>query len=411
MAMAVSIVYMMSADGSIGQEEIGQLETMVGEFEGLQEFALKIVRKIKRSDFLNQAKHVLDKQQRLCVLLNVCDSMMSDESIGILEDKLFVSMLDAFSVKDSAFKKYYEVLELKNIKPFNVSSFEYSIEHIRTLSQQEQKGIVIDELDDQADVEISIQRTMDNNTEKVTNDFGSKDEIQKVKNNATHQLENQKVLDVKIDPNLQKVLSSADPNINFQFIGEGSISDKLKITSTDGRVENLQKVLNELSDKLNKFEAKNKSLLNVARVNANNESSTKSTFKKNENQVNKPKISSEAVKDNLQPIANKAVKANKLTVSKEAINDNYQAVASDAVANNKSGVAKERFEDNLQPATDKSNAVNNFANAKEAFKDNKQPIISSSELVKKVGEAKEITVDNLQLIEIEPFNNCRQITA
>jgi uncharacterized tellurite resistance protein B-like protein len=66
LAMAVSIVYMMSADGSIGQEEIGQLETMVGEFEGLQQFALQFVRKIKRSDFLNEAKHVLDKQQRLC---------------------------------------------------------------------------------------------------------------------------------------------------------------------------------------------------------------------------------------------------------------------------------------------------------------------------------------------------------
>ncbi|MEI6470129.1 MAG: hypothetical protein WCO72_11715, partial [Betaproteobacteria bacterium] len=131
LAMAVSIVYMMSADGSIGQEEIGQLEAMVGEFEGLQEFALQFVRKIKRGDFLSQAKHALDKPQRLCVLLNVCDSMMSDESIGMLEDKLFVTMLDAFAVKESAFKKYYEVLELKNIKPFDVSDFEYSIEHVR----------------------------------------------------------------------------------------------------------------------------------------------------------------------------------------------------------------------------------------------------------------------------------------
>jgi hypothetical protein len=98
-----------------------------------------LLEKVKRNDFLSQAKHVLDKQQRLCVLLNVCDSMMSDESVGILEDKLFVTMLDAFAVKESAFKKYYEVLELKNIKPFDVSNFEYSIEHVRALSQQEQK--------------------------------------------------------------------------------------------------------------------------------------------------------------------------------------------------------------------------------------------------------------------------------
>jgi len=256
LAMAVSIVYMISADGSIGQEEIGQLESMISEFEGLQQYALQFVRKIKRNDFLNEAKHVLDKQQKLCVLLNVCDSMMSDESVGVLEDKLFVSMLDAFSVKESSFKKYYEVLELKNIKSFDVSSFEYSIEHIRALSQQEQKGIVVEGLGDQSDVGIGIQRTMDSNTEKVTNDFGSNDNIQKVQGNATHELDRQRVLEIKVDPNLQKVLGGSDLDKNIQSITNGNNAAVLKLAPIEDRVENLQKVVDELSDKLNQFEAK-----------------------------------------------------------------------------------------------------------------------------------------------------------
>ena len=421
LAMAVSIVYMMSADGTIGQEEIGQLETMIGEFEGLQQYALQFVRKVKRNDFLSQAKHVLDKQQRLCVLLNVCDSMMSDESVGILEDKLFVTMLDAFAVKESAFKKYYEVLELKNIKPFDVSNFEYSIEHVRALSQQEQRGIVVEGLDDQSEIRIGIQRTMESNTEKVTNDFGSADEIHKVQDNATHELEKQRVLEIKVDPNLQRVLDGSDVDKNIQAVGGAGNASILKIAPIDDRVENLQKVVDELSEKLNKFEAKNKSLLNNVRANANKEASKEPSFDNQANDANKAKVASEAVKDNLQSaasqktgeaneatVAKEAIKdnkqaiassqalANKAAVAKDAIKDNKQAIASPSVSTNKAGVAKETIEDNLQSAADIGNEANKAAAAKEAIKDNHQAIASGAVSTNKAGVAKEAIKENLQ---------------
>ena len=426
LAMAVSIVYMMSADGSIGQEEIGQLESMIGEFEGLQQYALQFVRKIKRNDFLNEAKHVLDKQQKLCVLLNVCDSMMSDESVGVLEDKLFVSMLDAFSVKESSFKKYYEVLELKNIKSFDVSSFEYSIEHIRALSQQEQKGIVVEGLDDQSDVGIGIQRTMDSNTEKVTNDFGSNDNIQKVQGNATHELDRQRVLEIKVDPNLQKVLGGSDLDKNIQGISNGNNAAVLKLAPIEDRVENLQKVVDELSDKLNQFEAKNKSLLNNVRANANKDSAKEPSFAKQASEANKATVAKEAIKDNKQAIASAASvanktgvakeliednlqsvpdnanAANKAAVTKEAIKDNKQAIASADPATNKAGVAKEAIEDNLQSVKDKANVANKATVAKEAIKDNKQVMASADPATNKAGVAKETIEDNLQSVPTQP---------
>lgn len=382
LAMAVSIVYMMSADGNIGQEEIGQLETMIGEFEGLQQYALQFVRKVKRSDFLSQAKLALDKQQRLCVLLNVCDSMMSDESVGMLEDKLFMSMLDAFSVKESAFKKYYEVLELKNIKPFDVSDFEYCIEHIRTLSQQEQKGIVVEGLDEQSEVGVGIQRTMDSNTEKVTNDFGSSDDIHKVQENATHELEKQRFLEIKVDPNLQKVLGGSDSDKNIQAVNGSSSSAILKTSPLDDRVENLQKVLDELSQKLNKFETKNKSLLNNVRANTNKESSRDPAFENQDSKANKTRVANEAVKDNLQSLASQKVdEVNKATVAKEAIKDNKQAIASSQTL------------------------VNKAAFAKEPIQDNKQAIASSAVAANKAGVAKEAIEDNLQSIAVNPVNS------
>lgn len=391
LAMAVSIVYMMSADGNIGQEEIGQLETMIGEFEGLQQYALQFVRKVKRSDFLSQAKLALDKQQRLCVLLNVCDSMMSDESVGMLEDKLFMSMLDAFSVKESAFKKYYEVLELKNIKPFDVSDFEYCIEHIRTLSQQEQKGIVVEGLDEQSEVGVGIQRTMDSNTEKVTNDFGSSDDIHKVQENATHELEKQRFLEIKVDPNLQKVLGGSDSDKNIQAVNGSSSSAILKTSPLDDRVENLQKVLDELSQKLNKFETKNKSLLNNVRANTNKESSRDPAFENQDSKANKTRVANEAVKDNLQSLASQKVdEVNKATVAKEAIKDNKQAIASSQTLVNKAAVAKEPIQDNKQAIASSAVAANKAGLKKEAIEDNLQsiavnPVNSNDASVAKVG--------------------------
>ena len=391
LAMAVSIVYMMSADGNIGQEEIGQLETMIGEFEGLQQYALQFVRKVKRSDFLSQAKLALDKQQRLCVLLNVCDSMMSDESVGMLEDKLFMSMLDAFSVKESAFKKYYEVLELKNIKPFDVSDFEYCIEHIRTLSQQEQKGIVVEGLDEQSEVGVGIQRTMDSNIEKVTNDFGSSDDIHKVQENATHELEKQRFLEIKVDPNLQKVLGGSDSDKNIQAVNGSSSSAILKTSPLDDRVENLQKVLDELSQKLNKFETKNKSLLNNVRANTNKESSRDPAFENQDSKANKTRVANEAVKDNLQSLASQKVdEVNKATVAKEAIKDNLQAIASSQTLVNKPAVAKEPIQDNKQAIASSAVAANKAGLKKEAIEDNLQsiavnPVNSNDASVAKVG--------------------------
>ena len=355
--------------------------------------------------------------------------MMSDESVGMLEDKLFVSMLDAFSVKESAFKKYYEVLELKNIKPFDVSDFEYSIEHVRALSKQKQKGIVVEGLDDQSEVGDGIQRTMDSNTEKVTNDFGSSDDIHKVQENATHELENQRFLDIKVDPNLQKALGGSDADKNIQAVNGSSSSAILKTSPLDDRVENLQKVVDDLSEKLNKFETKNKNLLNNVRVSTNKESSREPAFENQESKANKAKVAKAAVKDNLQSLASQqaeetnkltvakeAIKdnkqaiassqtmANKATVAKETIKDNNQAIASSAVSSNKAGVKKEAIEDNLQPALDKANTANKASVAKEAIKDNNQAIASSTVASNKARVKKEAIEDNLQSIAVKPVN-------
>jgi hypothetical protein len=275
---------------------------------------------------------------------------------------------------------------------------------------------------------------MDSITERVTNDFGSDDTIHQVQDNATHELENQRLLDIKVDPNLQEVLSGSDDDENIQAIGGASISTVLKVAPTEDRVENLQKVVDELSTKLNKFEAKNKSLLNNIRASTDKKSSKDPAFDNRASETNKAKVANEATKDNLQSVnagasaanktlvakdgvkdnlqsaaekaketnkavvAKEAIKDNKAAVAKEAIKDNKQTIASSSAGANKAGVAKEAIEDNLQSAAEKANEVNKASVAKEAIKDNNQAIASSSAGANKAGVAKEAIEDNLQSV-------------
>ena len=86
-ALAISLLYMLTADGSIGEQEIGQLEAVIGEFEGLQNVAIKYVRTVKLKQFLDEASALLRPEQKIYILTNVCDSMLSDGEVALLEDK------------------------------------------------------------------------------------------------------------------------------------------------------------------------------------------------------------------------------------------------------------------------------------------------------------------------------------
>jgi hypothetical protein len=173
----------------------------------------------------------------------------------------------------------------------------------------------------------------------------------------------------------------------------------LKTSPLDDRVENLQKVVDELSEKLNKFETKNKNLLNNVRVSTNKESSREPAFENQESKANKAKVAKAAVKDNLQSLASQqAEETNKLTVAKEAIKDNKQAIASSQTMANKATVAKETIKDNNQAIASSAVASNKAGVKKEAIEDNKQAIASSQTPANKATVEKEAIEDNNQAI-------------
>jgi uncharacterized tellurite resistance protein B-like protein len=271
LALAASLLYMMTSDGSIGTEEIGQLEAVLGEFEGLQQIALTYVRAVKRSEFLKVAAPLLSEKQKLYILTNVCDSMLADGNVAALEDKLFVSILKAFGFSEKTFQPYYQVIEAKNIKPFDTSKFKLSTQHTRLMSGDGAEGEVFDNIvvdgksiqkagesatvaPDQPIVNGAaaqggmgsvIHRTMQDNVANVNQDFGGEDNIVKVGLNATDQLNLQKVGQASVAANLQNV-SAPQASANVQTLTtDGPANDNRQQLPGAAHVDNRQNIEGE----------------------------------------------------------------------------------------------------------------------------------------------------------------------
>jgi uncharacterized tellurite resistance protein B-like protein len=240
LALGASLLYMMAADGTIATEEIGQLQTVIGEFKGLQEAALKQVRSVKLPEFLKRVTPSLSPDVKLYILTNVCDSMMADGDVDALESKIFQTMLAGYGHDNASFKPYYQSIKVKNIKTFSASVLKPKLIYSNVASGQDQdeKGVRFNR--DQSFQEDAAQaggkpgttspkgpvisnvlpgqegthagnRTMQDNIEKVSQGFGDEDRIHQVQDNALADQNIQGLKSSDIDDNIQTVDGHAPP--------------------------------------------------------------------------------------------------------------------------------------------------------------------------------------------------------
>jgi uncharacterized tellurite resistance protein B-like protein len=300
-ALAASLLYMLTADGSIGAEEIGQLEAVIGEFEGLQNVALKYVRSVKLKPFLDEARATLKREQKLYILTNVCDSMLADGSVARLEDKVFLAMVNAFGFDERSFAPYYQVFETKNFKPFecsfkNRAVFQHAssagIEKIE-LSNPDlaaNQGIWASLRVGDADMGSSISQTMQENIQSVENSFGDQANVELVALNATDAFNLQKIeaealsasrlkIDGDADDGLNRQKLTQDQNSgNRQLLDQDSSALNRQAVSSDGsaphfeeldteaRVQNIFEVVGVVNERLDHFERQHFSFLEVGRA-------------------------------------------------------------------------------------------------------------------------------------------------
>lgn len=302
LALACALLYMLTSDGAIGAREVGQLEAVLGEFEGLQKAALTYVRSVKMKAFLDEASVVLQPEQKLFILTNVCDSMLADGEVASIEDKLFMSMLHSFGYNEASFARFHQVIETKNVKPFNTNDFKNRVKHERVTGNDQAEGEVFDnklsdpkllgvtaELRDAmsdgllgasaAELEMSqfISRQMLQNKQNLANNFNGQDNIAKVKSNATDGL-NLQTIDVAADDlNRQKVDASAlaknnqviesdSAEVNRQQLDLETLGKHKEILDVEVRAQNIQEVVGQVNKKLDHFEQKNLSFLAIGRA-------------------------------------------------------------------------------------------------------------------------------------------------
>lgn len=114
LALAVGLLFMMAADGEIESEEIGQLQSVVGGDQELIQTAVKYLRSVNYEQFLSAANALLNPQQKLCVLINMADSLLSDGHADTSEQRTFVQALNSFGMSEDGFKPYFETIVTKN---------------------------------------------------------------------------------------------------------------------------------------------------------------------------------------------------------------------------------------------------------------------------------------------------------
>ncbi len=281
-ALGASLLYMMAADGDIAEEEMGQLQVAIGEFEGLQSFAMTFVRKVKMNQFCSKVNAVLNADQKLLILANVCDSMMSDGKVMEIEKQVFESMLSAFDITDKQFSPYYAPLEIKNFKPFGTdeeikslhtrkrtrrkgggASFGIQLSHKKS-NAGEGRREVNDAANqgewqsDEAKETLSdiVTRTMQENIQQVSATFEDKADVDRVKTNAIEKLKQPAFADSGTDPNIQNIEETNNAanvqkigangfQIHRQPVGEGGYADNRQGLDFSGYVTGTPKLLSE----------------------------------------------------------------------------------------------------------------------------------------------------------------------
>ncbi|MEY4978559.1 MAG: hypothetical protein RLZZ352_829 [Pseudomonadota bacterium] len=116
MALGASLLYMMSADGNVEQEEIGQLVSVLGGDRAALDNALKYVRKTSLDTFLQTVPATLSEPQKRAILINLCDSLLADGSAASQEQALFARFMTAMGFSEEAFRPHFETIALKNDK-------------------------------------------------------------------------------------------------------------------------------------------------------------------------------------------------------------------------------------------------------------------------------------------------------
>ena len=127
LAFAVSLIYCVAVDREVDAREVGRLVSAFGgkvspdlievgaTHSALFHRAVEYVHTHKSDDFLAETTPILDgRDQRLCILLNMADSVLADGKAEPAERRLLAKFQQAFGIPDERLRPFFEAILLKN---------------------------------------------------------------------------------------------------------------------------------------------------------------------------------------------------------------------------------------------------------------------------------------------------------
>ena len=116
-ALATSMIYMMSVDGEVSDEEMNYLAVKlyaIGDAEELVSLSRKYSKKQDLQAFQKEANEKLTQDQKFTILANLIDILLADGSADEKEQELFFSFSEAFGISEEEIQVYIDVISVKN---------------------------------------------------------------------------------------------------------------------------------------------------------------------------------------------------------------------------------------------------------------------------------------------------------
>ena len=114
--LVAGLLYCMASDGEMDQEEIGHLLSVMGPGATREALntALRYCRATPVEQWAAEAGPRLRPEQKLCILLNMIDSAMSDGQAEPQEQQLVMNLVGAWGVSQAELETHFRSLAAKN---------------------------------------------------------------------------------------------------------------------------------------------------------------------------------------------------------------------------------------------------------------------------------------------------------
>ena len=115
LSLAISSVYMVSADGNLADEEMGQLVAMFGGDEEIIENAVEYIKQNENiEETISKIGTLLNQEQKEVVIINLLDVLLADGEADENEKAIFFAFSEAFGFDQSYLEPIFDIISKKN---------------------------------------------------------------------------------------------------------------------------------------------------------------------------------------------------------------------------------------------------------------------------------------------------------